>query len=76
MNCLLEECTNYSDGCLSELKIVDNFFYLGNNIKSGSKSKVAGTGRIGLDWKAFNSMSFRLCGEKHERSKNKFMEHV
>ena len=55
------ECKNASNGCLSELERVNSYCYLGDNLGS----ELAVTRRIGLDWKAFNSVSSMLCGKRH-----------
>ena len=60
MNDSSEECNNFSDGCLSELERVNSYCYLGDNMNGGGGSELAVTRRIGLDWKAFNSMSSML----------------
>ena len=64
MNGSNEECKNASNGCLGELEKVNSYCYLGNNVNGGGASELA-TRRIRLDWKAFNSVSFMLCGKRH-----------
>ena len=65
MNVSNEEYKNVSNVCLSELERVNNFCYLGYNMNGGGGSELAVTRRIGLGWKAFNSMSSMLCGKTH-----------
>ena len=55
---------NVLNVCLSELKRVNNFCKLGDNMNRGGGSELAITRRIGLGWKAFNSMSSMLCGKR------------
>ena len=62
MNVSNKVCNNVSNGCLRELEKVNNYCYLGDNMNGGRGSV---TRRIGLDWKAFNSMSSMLCGKRH-----------
>ena len=59
------ECKNASNGCLGELERVNSYCYLGDNVNGGGGSELAVTRRIGLDWKAFNSVSSMLCGKRH-----------
>ena len=63
MNSLNEEFYNLSSVCLSELERVNNFFYLGDNM-NGGRGKLAVTQRIGLGWKAFNSIFSILCSKR------------
>ena len=56
---------NGSNGCLSELEKVNSYCYLGDNANGGRRSEPVVTRRIGLGWKAFNSMSSMLCGKRH-----------
>ena len=65
MNVSNKVCNNVLNVCLSELKRVDNFLYLVDNMNGGGKSELAVTRRIGLGWKAFNSMSSMLYGKRH-----------
>ena len=60
-----EECKNVSNNCLSNLEKVNSYCYLGVNKNGGGGSELAVTRRIGLGWKAFNSMSSLLCGKRH-----------
>ena len=60
-----EECKNVSNSCLSELERVNNYFFLRDNMNEGGRSELAVTRRIGLGWKAFNSMSSMLCSKRH-----------
>ena len=65
MNGSNEECKNASNGCLSELERVNSYCYLRDNENGGGGSELAVTRRIGLDWKAFNSVSSMLYGKRH-----------
>ena len=65
MNGSNEECKNASNGCLGELERVNSYCYLGDNVNGGGGSELAVTRRIGLGWKAFNSVSSMLCGKRH-----------
>ena len=65
MNGAKVECKNASNGCLGELERVNSYCYLGDNVNGGGGSELAVTRRIGLDWKAFNSVSSMLCGKRH-----------
>ena len=65
MNVSNKVCNNVLNVCLKELGRVNNFFYLRDNMNGGGGSELADTRRIGLGWKAFNSMSSMLCGKKH-----------
>ena len=65
MNGSNEECNNVSDGCLSELERVNSCCHLGDTMNGGGVSELAVTRKIGLGWKAFNSMSSILCGKRH-----------
>ena len=56
-----EKCNNVLNVCLSELERVNNFCYLGVNMNGGGGRELAVTRKIGLGWKAFNSMSSMLC---------------
>ena len=77
MNGSNEECKNASNGCLGELEKVNIYCYLGNNVNGGGGSELAVTRRIGLGWKAFNSVSSMLCGkDTHGILKDKFIGHV
>ena len=58
-------CMNASNGCLSEMERVNSYCHLEDNVKGGGGSELAVTRRIGLGWKAFNSLSSVLCGKKH-----------
>ena len=57
MNGANVECKNASNGCLGELEKVNSYCYLGNNVNGGGGSELAVTRRIGLGWKAYNSVS-------------------
>ena len=50
---------------MSELERVNGYFYQGDNMNGEGRSELAVTRKIGLGWKAFNSMSFMLCGKRH-----------
>ena len=65
MNGAKVECKNSSDGCLGELERVNSYCYLGDKMNGGGGSELAVTRRIGLGWKAFNSVSSMLCGKRH-----------
>ena len=65
MNGSNEECKNFPNSCLSELKRVNSYCYLGDNMNSGRGSELAVTLRTGLDWKAFNSMFSMLRVKRH-----------
>ena len=65
MNISNEKCNNVSNVCLSELEKANSYCYLGDNMNGGGGSELAITRRIGLGWKAFNSMSSMLCGKRH-----------
>ena len=65
MNGSNEECENASNGCLGELERVNSYCYLRDNVNGGRGSELAVTRRIGLGWKAFNSMSSMLCDKRH-----------
>ena len=65
MNGSNEKCKNVSNSFLSELERVNNYCYLGDNVNGGGGSELAVTRRIGLGWKAFNSVSSMLRGKKH-----------
>ena len=43
MNGSNEECSNVLNGYLSELKRVNNYCYLGDNMNGGGKSELAAT---------------------------------
>ena len=58
MNVSNKECNNALNFCFSELDRVNNFFYLGNNMNGGGGSDLDVTRRIGLEWKAFNSVFY------------------
>ena len=62
MNVSNEKC-NVFNGCLSELERVNNY-YLVDDVNSEEGSDPAVAQRIGLGWKAYNSMSM-LCGKRH-----------
>ena len=64
MNGAKVECKNASNGCLGELERVNSYCYLGDNVNGGEESELAVTRRIGLGWKAFNSVSSMLCGKR------------
>ena len=64
MNGSNEEYKNASNGCLSELKRVNSYCYLGDNVNGGGGSELAVRRRIRLGWKAFNSVSSMLCGKR------------
>ena len=77
MNVSNKVCNNVSSVCLSEMERLNNFCYLGDNMNGGGGSELVVTSRIGLGWKAFNSMSSMLCGKRHTWNiKGKFIEHV
>ena len=77
MNGANVECKNASNGCLGELGRVNSYCYLGDNVNGGGGSEVAVTRRIGLSWKAFNSVSSIICGKRHTWNiKEKFIGHV
>ena len=65
MNGAKVECKNASNGCLGELERINSYCYLGDNVNGGGGSELAVTRRIGLGWKAFNSVSFMLCDKRH-----------
>ena len=65
MNGAKLKCKNVSNGCLGELERVNSYCYLGDNVNGGGESELAVTRRIGLGWKAFNSVSSMLCGKRH-----------
>ena len=65
MNGAKVECKNASNGCLGELEKVNSYCYLRDNVNGGRESELAVTRRIGLGWKAFNSVSSMLCGKRH-----------
>ena len=65
MNGANVECKNASNGCLGQLERVNSYCYLGDNVNGGGESELAVTRRIGLDCKAFNSVSSMLCGKRH-----------
>ena len=65
MNGANVKCKNASNGCLGELEKVNSYCYLGNKMKGRGGSELAVTRRIGLGWKAFNSVSSMLCGKRH-----------
>ena len=65
MNGVKMECKNASNGCLGELERVNSYCYLGDKVIGGGESELAVTRRIRLGWKAFNSVSSRLCGKRH-----------
>ena len=65
MNGANVECKNASNGCLDELERVNSYCYLGDKVNGGGRSELAVTRRIALGWKAFNSVSSMLCGERH-----------
>ena len=65
MNGANVECKNASNGCLGELERVNSYCYLGDNVNGGGRCELAVTRRIGLGWKAFNSVSSMLCGKTH-----------
>ena len=73
MNGSNEKCKNVLNGCLSELEKVNSYYYLVDNMNGGRGRKLAVTRRIGLGWKAFNSMSSILCGKKHMEYQDKFL---
>ena len=54
-----------TDVILSELEREDNFCYLGDTVNGGGGSELVVTRRVGLDWKAFNTMSSMLCGKRY-----------
>ena len=64
MNVSNKECNNVLNGCLGELERVNNFFNQGDNINGGGESELVVTRRKRLNWKAFNSMFFMLCGKR------------
>ena len=53
MNGLIKECNDVSNGCLSELERE-------NNMSGKGGRELAITRKIGLGWKAFNSMPSML----------------
>ena len=59
------EDKNVSNACLGELERVNSYCYLGDNVNGGGGSDLAVTRRIGLGWKAFNSVFSMLCGKRH-----------
>ena len=63
MNGANVECKNSLNGCLGELETVNS--YLEDNVNGGRGSELAVTRKIGLGWKAFNSVSSMLCGKRH-----------
>ena len=65
MNFSNKVCNSVLNVCLSELEKVNSYCYLGDNMNGGGRSEPVVTRRIGLGWKAFNSMSFMLCGKRH-----------
>ena len=65
MNGANEECKNASNGCLGELERVNSYCYLGDNVNGAEGSELAVTQKIGLGWKAFNSVFSMLCGKTH-----------
>ena len=65
MNSSNEECKNASSGCLGELERVNSYCYLRDNVNGVGGSELGVTRRIGLGWKAFNSVSSTLCGKRH-----------
>ena len=65
MNGAKVECKNASNGCLRELERVNSYCYLKDNVNGGGGSELAVTRRIGLGWKAFNSVSSMLCCKTH-----------
>ena len=58
-------CNNVLNVCLSELERLNNFCYEGDNMNGEGGSELAVTRRVGLGWKAFNSMSSMLSGKRH-----------
>ena len=77
MNVSNKVCKNVLNFCLSELERMNNFCYLGDNMIGGEGSELAVTRKIGLNWKAFNSMSSMLCGKRHTWNiKKKFIGRV
>ena len=76
MNVSNKVCNNVLNVCLSELERVNNFCYLGDNMNGGGGSELAVTRRIGLGWKAFNSIFNVVVKDTHGISKKKFIEHV
>ena len=65
MNGANVECKNASNGCLGELERINSYCYLGDEVNGGGGSELAVTRRIGLGWKAVNSVSSMLCGKRH-----------
>ena len=65
MNALNMVCKNILNVCLSELGRVNNFCYLGDNMNGERGSELVVTRRIGLGWKAFNSMSSMLRDKRY-----------
>ena len=65
MNGANVECKNAPNSCLGELEGVNSYCYLGDNVNGEGGSELAVTRRIGLGWKALNSVSFMLCGKRH-----------
>ena len=65
MNGSNEECKNVSNSFLSGLERVNSYCYVKDNMNGGGGSELAVTRRIGLGWKAFNSMSSMICGKTH-----------
>ena len=50
---------------MSELERVNVYCYSGDNMNGERGSELAVTRKIGLGWKAFNSVSSMLCGKRH-----------
>ena len=65
MNVSNKVCNNVLKFRLSELERVNNYCYLRDNVNGGGGSELAVTRRIGLGWKAFNSMSPMLCDKRY-----------
>ena len=57
MNASMEECNDALNNFMNEMERVNNYCYLGDNMNGERGSELAVTRRIGLGWKAFNSMS-------------------
>ena len=62
MNVSNKVCKNVSNVCLSELERRNNFCYIRNG---GRGKELIVIRRIGLGWKAFNSMFSMLCDKRH-----------
>ena len=65
MNVSNEEGNNVSNGCLSELERVNDYFYLGNNKKWRERKSLAVTRKIGLGFEGIQRYVFSVVNKTH-----------